>query len=185
VAGAWLLGTGRAVDADPVRQGRRAPRAVLLAVRDGDDDNGQALGGAASMRELTRLAETDGLTVVGEVVQGRRRPDPATFVGAGKVDELAATVRASNADLVIADAALTPAQGRNLESRVGVRVADRTALILDIFAQHARSSEGRTQVELAQIAYELPRLRGQGAAMSRVGGGRVAGGAGMGVRGPG
>jgi GTP-binding protein HflX len=135
--------------------------------------------------ELARLADTDGLAVVGEVVQTRDRPDPATFVGSGKVEELAAAVRQAGAGLVIADAELTPAQIRNLEDRVGVRVVDRTALILDIFSEHARTWEGRTQVELAQIAYQLPRLRGQGEAMSRVGGGRVAGGAGMGVRGPG
>jgi GTP-binding protein HflX len=138
-----------------------------------------------SLAELRRLADTDGLAVVDEVVQNRPRPDPATFVGSGKVDELAALAERTGADLVIADGELTPGQVRNLEERVGVRVVDRTALILDIFAEHARTSEGRVQVELAQIAYQLPRLRGDGRSMSRIGGGRMAGGAGMGVRGPG
>ncbi|GIF15807.1 hypothetical protein Ate01nite_58390 [Actinoplanes teichomyceticus] len=144
-----------------------------------------APGTPASLAELRRLADTDGLAVVDEVVQRRGRPDPATFVGSGRADALATAVQDGGADLVIADGELTPGQARNLQDVVGVPVVDRTALILDIFAEHARSSEGRVQVELAQIAYQLPRLRGEGRALSRVGGGRMAGGAGIGVRGPG
>ncbi|RAO12533.1 hypothetical protein [Micromonospora noduli] len=164
-------------------QGER-PTAVLVVVRD-DGAADSSPGSQTSLTELRRLAATDGLTVADEVVQRRPNPDPATYGGSGKVDELAALAESAHADLVIADGELTPGQVRNLEERVGVRVVDRTALILDIFAEHARSSEGRVQVELAQIAYRLPRLRGRGRTMSRVGGGRTAGGAGMGVRGPG
>ncbi|MBY8848813.1 GTPase HflX, partial [Saccharothrix sp. MB29] len=159
------------------------PRAVLVAVREAGTAG--APGTELSLAELRRLADTDGLEVVDAVVQARGRPDPATYVGSGKAEELATAAREADADLVIADGELSPRQARTLEERVGVRVVDRTALILDIFAGHARSSEGRLQVELAQIAYQLPRLRGEGEALSRVGGGRVAGGAGIGVRGPG
>lgn len=177
MAGSWLLGNGSGTPAE-------RPTAVLVAVyQDETGDTGP--GTEVSLAELRRLADTDGLAVVDEVVQNRPRPDPATFVGSGKVDELAALAERTGADLVIADGELTPGQVRNLEERVGVRVVDRTALILDIFAEHARTSEGRVQVELAQIAYQLPRLRGDGRSMSRIGGGRMAGGAGTGVRGPG
>jgi GTP-binding protein HflX len=119
------------------------------------------------------------------MTQVRPQPDPSSYVGSGKVAEVRERVEAEHADVVVVDAELTPGQQRTLEEGVGVRVADRTALILDIFAEHARSSEGRAQVELAQLAYQLPRLRGQGRSMSRVGGGRMAGGGGVGVRGPG
>jgi GTP-binding protein HflX len=176
MAGSWLLGA-RADTPD------QRPTAVLVAVQ--EDGAGDGSGSPVSLAELRRLADTDGLTVADAVVQNRPKPDPATYVGSGKVDELAALAERTHADVVIADGELTPGQVRNLEERVGVRVVDRTALILDIFAEHARTSEGRVQVELAQIAYQLPRLRGDGRSMSRVGGGRVAGGAGMGVRGPG
>ncbi|WP_337062564.1 GTPase HflX [Kineococcus sp. G2] len=186
MAGTWLL--GRATD-DAAREesgqgaaGERTARAVLIAV---DPPEERGTGGQLSLQELERLAETDGVVVVERVVQTRAHPDPATYLGSGKVQELAEVVQRTGAGLVIADDELSPGQVRNLEERTGVRVVDRTALILDIFAGHAHSSEGRTQVELAQIAYQLPRLRGKGQAMSRVGGGRVAGGAGMGVRGPG
>ncbi|CCH19833.1 GTPase HflX [Micromonospora lupini] len=178
MAGSWLLGP------DAGAQGER-PTAVLMAVRGDDGAADSGTGSLTSLTELRRLADTDGLTVADEVVQSRSHPDPATYVGSGKVDELAALAERAHADLVIADGELTPGQVRNLEERIGVRVVDRTALILDIFAEHARTSEGRVQVELAQIAYQLPRLRGGGRTMSRVGGGRTAGGAGMGVRGPG
>ncbi|TDC38968.1 GTPase HflX [Micromonospora sp. 15K316] len=177
MAGSWLLGEGWGVP------GRR-PTALLAGVRDeGAGDTGA--GTATSLEELRRLADTDGLEVADAVVQNRTRPDPATFLGSGKVDELAALAERTGADVVIADGELSPGQIRNLEERVGVRVVDRSALILDIFAEHARTGEGRLQVELAQIAYQLPRLRGDGRSLSRVGGGRTAGGAGMGVRGPG
>jgi GTP-binding protein HflX len=178
MAGAWLLGTDIRGDRD------ESPRAVLVAVAQENRTEG-APGTETSLRELERLADTDGLTVVGTVVQVRDRPDPARYVGSGKAEELAAAVERCAADVVIVDGELSPGQARNLHDRVGVPVVDRTALILDIFAEHAQTSEGRMQVELAQIAYQLPRLRGAGRTMSRVGGGRVVGGAGMGVRGPG
>ncbi len=133
--GHWLVG-----DTRPDPDARRA--AVLLAVTGGDTS-----GDETSVAELARLAGTDGLDVVGEVTQARPHPDPTTFIGAGKVDELTALVRDRNAAVVIADAELSPAQIRNLEDRTGVRVVDRTALILDVFAQHAQSREGRAQVE--------------------------------------
>src|SRR5206468_6102017 len=117
--------------------------------------------------------------------QRRRKPDPATYIGPGKVDDLAAVVAQTGADTVICDGELTPGQLRQLEDRVKVKVVDRTALILDIFAQHARSKEGKAQVELAQLSYLLPRLRGWGESLSRQVGGRAAGGLGIGGRGPG
>ncbi|WP_432563212.1 GTPase HflX [Kineococcus sp. SYSU DK003] len=172
--GAWLV--GRSPDAPAADE---ALRAVALAVDTGDHDVDAAL------HELHRLAETDGVQIAADVRQTRDHPDPATYVGRGKVAEIAGTLERTGARLVIADDELTPAQVRSLEGELGVRVVDRTALVLDIFAQHARSSEGRTQVELAQIAYQLPRLRGGGRNLSRVGGGRVAAGQGIGVRGPG
>lgn len=140
----------------------------------------------ASLAELARLAETAGSRVQEGLIQRRDRPDPATYVGRGKVEELAAVVAATGADTVICDGELSPSQLRQLESRLKVKVIDRTALILDIFAQHARSREGKAQVELAQLRYFLPRLRGWGEALSRQAGGRAGGGnGGVGLRGPG
>src|SRR5580693_5307184 len=138
-----------------------------------------------SLRELSRLAETAGSVILEGLVQRRGRPDAATYIGAGKAAEVAALVAATGADTVICDGELTPGQLRQLESVVKVKVIDRTALILDIFAQHARSREGKAQVELAQLSYMLPRLRGWGESLSRQAGGRVAGGGGIGTRGPG
>jgi GTP-binding protein HflX len=138
-----------------------------------------------SLRELSLLAETAGSHVLEGLMQRRSRPDSATYVGAGKAAELADIVASAGADTVICDGELSPSQLRRLESIVKVKVIDRTALILDIFAQHARSREGKAQVELAQLAYMLPRLRGWGESMSRQAGGRVAGGGGIGTRGPG
>ncbi|WP_312718146.1 GTPase HflX [Mobilicoccus sp.] len=138
-----------------------------------------------SLRELAALAETAGSTVLAGVVQRRHRPDPATYVGSGKAEELRDIVVAEGADTVVADSQLAPNQRRALEDVVKVKVIDRTALILDIFAQHAKSKEGKAQVELAQLQYLLPRLRGWGESMSRQAGGQVSGGAGMGSRGPG
>jgi len=135
--------------------------------------------------ELQLLAETAGSHVLAAVMQSRSVPDPATFLGRGKVAELADLVAATHADTVICDGELTPAQLRNLEDRVGVKVIDRTALILDIFAQHAKSREGKAQVELAQLMYMRQRLRGWGGNLSRQVGGRAASGAGIGGRGPG
>ena len=138
-----------------------------------------------AMAELKLLAETAGSEVLEGLVQRRTHPDPATYIGRGKVDEVREVVIATGADTVIADGELEPAQLRNLEDRIGVKVIDRTALILDIFAQHAKSIEGKAQVELAQLQYLRQRLRGWGGNLSRQAGGRVSGGAGIGGRGPG
>jgi GTP-binding protein HflX len=131
-----------------------------------------------SLKELRALAETAGSQVMDGLIQRRDRPDPSTFIGSGKVVELRQAVVATGADTVVCDGELSPAQLRSLESKVKVKVIDRTALILDIFAQHAKSREGKAQVELAQMTYLLPRLRGWGDSLSRQAGG-------IGGRGPG
>ncbi|MET0783544.1 MAG: GTPase HflX [Leifsonia flava] len=139
-----------------------------------------------SIRELAALAETAGATVLDGLLQRRPHPDPSTYLGSGKARELAGIVASLGADTVIADTELAPSQRRALEDVVKVKVIDRTAVILDIFSQHATSREGKAQVELAQLEYLLPRLRGWGESMSRQAGGQVGGaGAGMGSRGPG
>ena len=138
-----------------------------------------------SLAELKALAETAGSEVLEGLIQRRDKPDPSTYIGSGKVEELRQVVISTGADTVICDGELSPSQLRQLEEKVKVKVVDRTALILDIFAQHAKSKEGKAQVELAQIAYLLPRLRGWGDSLSRQVGGRAAGGAGIGGRGPG
>jgi len=138
-----------------------------------------------SLAELKALAETAGSEVLEGLIQRRDKPDPSTYIGAGKLEDLKAIVRSTGADTVICDGELSPSQLRTLEDKLKVKVVDRTALILDIFAQHAKSREGKAQVELAQIAYLLPRLRGWGDSLSRQVGGRAAGGAGIGGRGPG
>lgn len=138
-----------------------------------------------SLRELAALAETAGSEVLDGIVQRRMKPDPGTFLGSGKALELRDIVQSTGADTVIVDSELAPSQRRALEDIVKVKVIDRTALILDIFAQHAKSREGKAQVELAQLEYMLPRLRGWGASLSRQAGGRAAGGEGIGSRGPG
>ncbi|WP_396600212.1 GTPase HflX [Frigoribacterium sp. R86507] len=139
-----------------------------------------------SLRELAALAETAGAVVLDGLLQRRPNPDPSTYLGKGKAEELRGTVAALGADTVIADTELAPSQRRALEDVVKVKVIDRTAVILDIFSQHAKSREGKAQVELAQLEYLLPRLRGWGESMSRQAGGQVGGaGAGMGSRGPG
>jgi GTP-binding protein HflX len=130
------------------------------------------------LRELSELARTAGAVVVETVVQSRERLDPATLVGRGKLDEIRERLAATGADLLIFDSDLTPTQQRNIESGAGCRVVDRTQVILDIFARHARTREGQLQVELAQLNYLLPRLAGRGVEMSRLGGG-------IGTRGPG
>ena len=131
-----------------------------------------------SLEELALLAKTAGAKVVGKFLQKKAKPDPATFIGAGKVKELATFIQNNDVDLCVFDEELSPAQNRNLENALGIRVLDRTALILDIFAGRANSNEGKLQVELAQLKYALPRVMGQGAALSRLGGG-------IGTRGPG
>jgi GTP-binding protein HflX len=141
-----------------------------------------------SLSELETLAQTAGAEVVGTMIQRLRHPDSATYLGKGRVQELSDTVHHQDIDLVIFDDELSPSQQRNLEKALDARVIDRTALILDIFAQHARTREGRLQVELAQLEYHLPRLAGSGVDMSRqAGGSRGAAGVGgaIGVRGPG
>ena len=138
-----------------------------------------------SLRELAALAETAGSEVLDGLVQRRLKPDPGTFLGSGKALELKDIVEATGADTVIVDSELAPSQRRALEDIVKVKVIDRTALILDIFAQHAKSREGKAQVELAQLEYMLPRLRGWGTSLSRQAGGRAASGEGIGSRGPG
>ncbi|MEJ1089923.1 GTPase HflX [Microbacterium sp. Mu-80] len=139
-----------------------------------------------SLRELAALAETAGAVVLDGLLQRRPHPDPATYLGRGKAQELKDIVAAVGADTVIADTELAASQRRALEDVVKVKVIDRTTVILDIFSQHAKSREGKAQVELAQLEYLLPRLRGWGDSMSRQAGGQVgAGGAGMGSRGPG
>lgn len=138
-----------------------------------------------SLAELKALAETAGSEVLEGLIQRRDKPDPATYIGSGKVNELKQVVMSTGADTVVCDGELSPSQLRQLEDKLKVKVVDRTALILDIFAQHAKSKEGKAQVELAQIAYLLPRLRGWGDSLSRQVGGRAAAGAGIGGRGPG
>jgi GTP-binding protein HflX len=138
-----------------------------------------------SLRELALLAETAGSQVLEGLMQRRDKPDPATYIGSGKAVELSDVVAATGADTVICDGELAPSQLRKLEEIAKVKVIDRTALILDIFAQHARSREGKAQVELAQLEYLMPRLRGWGGNLSRQVGGRAAGGVGIGGRGPG
>lgn len=156
-------------------------RVVLVGVwTEGSIENAEN-----SLTELRALAETAGSEVMDGLIQRRDKPDSATYIGSGKVQELREVVRATGADTVICDGELSPSQLRQLEDQLKVKVVDRTALILDIFAQHAKSREGKAQVELAQIAYLLPRLRGWGDSLSRQVGGRVAGGAGIGGRGPG
>ena len=131
-----------------------------------------------SMAELERLADTAGAVIVGRFTQRKEKPDAALFLGKGKVSEIAMEIQNTDATLLILDDELTPSQQHNLEQILGIKVIDRTALILDIFAQRARSREGKLQVELAQLKYNLPRLGGQGLVLSRLGGG-------IGTRGPG
>lgn len=168
-------------DADVEYRQLRLEKVVLVGVW----SQGSMTQVEDSLRELAALAQTAGAQVLDGVLQHRPMPDPATYLGSGKARELADIVRSLGADTVITDSELAPSQRRALEDIVGVKVIDRTALILDIFAQHAKSREGKAQVELAQLSYLLPRLRGWGESMSRQAGGRVAGGAGIGSRGPG
>ena len=153
---------------------REAPeRVILVAVQLPDRPDAGPL-----LRELGELAETAGGEVVGTLVQPKDRIDPGTYLGSGKIEELRELVYETNADTVITDDELSPAQQKNLERALDVKVLDRTGVILDIFAAHARTSEGKLQVELAQLRYNLSRLSGQGTALSRLGGG-------IGTRGPG
>ncbi|KUI24488.1 ATP-binding protein [Mycobacterium sp. IS-1496] len=160
----------------------RLERVVLVGVW----TDGSAADAEAGLAELAALAETAGSEVLEGVVQRRDKPDASTYIGSGKAAELREIVLATGADTVICDGELSPAQLTALERIVKVKVIDRTALILDIFAQHATSREGKAQVSLAQMEYMLPRLRGWGESMSRQAGGRAGGaGGGVGTRGPG
>jgi GTP-binding protein HflX len=160
----------------------RLEKVVIIGVY----SRGHEIDAENSLKELAALCETAGAEVLDGLLQRKPHPDPATYLGRGKVEELASIVRAEGADTVVADTELAPSQRRALEDAVKVKVIDRTAVILDIFAQHAKSREGKAQVELAQLQYLLPRLRGWGDSMSRQAGGQVGGqGAGMGSRGPG
>ncbi|MDN5760239.1 MAG: GTPase HflX, partial [Tomitella sp.] len=159
----------------------RLERVVLVGVW----TQGTAAQAQTSMAELAALAETAGSTVLEALIQRRDRPDASTYIGSGKAAELHDVVQATGADTVICDGELSPAQLTSLEKIVKVKVVDRTALILDIFAQHATSREGKAQVSLAQMEYMLPRLRGWGESMSRQAGGRAGSNGGVGLRGPG
>lgn len=159
----------------------RLERVVLVGVW----TSGTSTDAENSLQELRLLAETAGSLVLEGLIQRRQFPDPATYIGSGKALELRDVVEATGADTVICDGELSPGQLRQLEETVKVKVIDRTALILDIFAQHAKSREGKAQVELAQLQYLMPRLRGWGGNLSRQVGGRAAGGVGIGGRGPG
>jgi GTP-binding protein HflX len=162
----------------------RLERVVLVGVW----TEGTVADAENSLAELAALAETAGSLVLEALIQRRSRPDASTFIGRGKVAALQDVVVDTGADTVICDGELSPGQLRNLEQDVKVKVIDRTALILDIFAQHAKSKEGKAQVELAQLQYLLPRLRGWGEALSRQSGGSGRGGGaggGVGLRGPG
>ncbi|MGZ4788554.1 MAG: GTPase HflX [Terriglobales bacterium] len=143
-----------------------------------DHENVARFGADESLAELHELTLSAGAEIVGEVLQRRDKPDPATLIGKGKVEEIAGAAASTHADIVIFDHELSPSQLRNLERDIHCRIIDRTQLILDIFARHARTSEGQLQVELAQLKYMLPRLRGHGVEMSQLGGG-------IGTRGPG
>ncbi len=151
-------------------------RAILIGMEWGRNDSLWTVDD--SLEELKQLADTAGATVIKKFIQKRPNPDPAFFIGRGKVQELALYAQQENIDLCIFDDELSPAQQRNIESVMGIRILDRTALILDIFAQRARTNEGKLQVELAQLQYTLPRIMGKGLMLSRLGGG-------IGTRGPG
>ena len=159
----------------------RLERVVLVGVW----TEGTVEQAEAAMAELAQLAETAGSEVCDAVIQRRDKPDPATYIGSGKVRELSDVLALTGADTVICDGELTPGQLIALEKAVNVKVIDRTALILDIFAQHATSREGKAQVSLAQMEYMMPRLRGWGEALSRQAGGRAGSNGGVGLRGPG
>ena len=159
----------------------RIEKVILIGVW----SQGNLTAAENSLRELSALAETAGARVLDGLLQRRNMPDPTSYLGKGKAAELRDLARSLGADTVIANTELAPSQRRSLEDIVKIKVIDRTAIILDIFAQHAKSKEGKAQVELAQLEYLLPRLRGWGDSMSRQAGGQAAGGVGIGSRGPG
>ncbi|WP_158791676.1 GTPase HflX [Granulicella sp. L60] len=156
----------------------RTAAAVVAGEEDLSEYAASTLDFDASRAEFEELARSAGATIAATLVQRRQKPDPSSLVGQGKLDEIVEVVASTNASLVLFDHDLTPSQLRNIESRLPCHVIDRSQLILDIFARHARTSEGKLQVELAQLEYQLPRLAGRGRAMSQLGGG-------IGTRGPG
>ncbi len=156
----------------------RNAAAVVAGEEDLSDHAASALDFDAGLTEFEELARSAGATIAATLVQRRQKPDPSSLVGQGKLDEIVEVVTSTNASLVLFDHDLTPSQLRNIESRLPCHVIDRSQLILDIFARHARTREGHLQVELAQLEYQLPRLAGRGRAMSQLGGG-------IGTRGPG
>jgi GTPase len=177
-AAAVSAGTTLEENDDPMdRRPAKPKRAASLGV-DLDSDPAAGLDFDASLAEFEELARSAGAEVAATLIQRRARPDPATLVGQGKLEEIEGVVASTGAELVLFDHDLTPSQLRNLEAKLSCRVIDRTQLILDIFARHARTREGQLQVELAQLEYQLPRLAGRGKAMSQLGGG-------IGTRGPG
>jgi GTP-binding protein HflX len=162
----------------PLTPAARAARSAAKTEDDSRRPGALRVSAEESLAELRELAESAGGKVVGEFLQRRDRPDPATLIGRGKLEEIAGAAAMARADLIIFDHDLTPSQQRNIEAELKPRVVDRTQLILDIFARHARTREGQLQVELAQLEYLLPRLAGRGIEMSQLGGG-------IGTRGPG
>jgi GTP-binding protein HflX len=176
---------GLSTELDDVTEVEYRQLRIERDVLNGIYTQGTTVDAENSMRELYALAETAGAVVLDGLLQRRAHPDPSTYFGKGKAEELRGIVAATGADTVIADTELAPSQRRALEDIVKVKVIDRTAVILDIFSQHAKSREGKAQVELAQLEYMLPRLRGWGEALSRQGGGAGGSGDGMGSRGPG
>jgi len=168
---------------EPIRPGHLSSQSIFVADRSAQSASPETvreestLDAEESFAEFRELVAGAGARIAAEVIQRRSRPDPATLIGAGKVEEIAGIAASCNADLVLFDHDLTPTQLRNLEAALPCRVLDRTQLILDIFARHARTREGQLQVELAQLEYMLPRLTGKGKAMSQLGGG-------IGTRGP-
>jgi GTPase len=160
---------------NPAKNCKEREKAILVGVRWGDISLEAA---EESLSELHSLAETAGASVIDTILQARSKPDPATLLGKGKLEELSGMLEINSAELVVFDQELTPSQQRNLENELQIKVVDRTALILDIFALHAHSKEGKAQVEMAQLRYGLTRLIGKGSQLSRLGGG-------IGTRGPG
>jgi GTP-binding protein HflX len=168
------MSAGAGIDPTLANMERARQRALMIQV---------AEDGAEDLAELRELLRTAGVAVAGDLVQHRDRPNPNTYLGAGKLDELRRAIKATDANLVACDDELLPRQERNLEERIGVPVIDRTAIILDIFADHAHTAEGKLQVELAQLEYNLARMRGLWTHLERLGAGRMDGG--IGTRGPG
>jgi GTP-binding protein HflX len=179
---AFLIGIDSGKRARPLQQAKAAREAAAKSSRKKSDQTDASpelpFSAEDSIAELHELASSAGAEVVGQFLQRKEKPDPATLIGSGKLEEIAGAAASSQADLILFDHDLTPSQQRNIEKIVEARVIDRTQLILDIFARHARTREGQLQVELAQLEYMLPRLTGRGIEMSQLGGG-------IGTRGPG